>query len=74
METKPNDMAFAMSTVDGYYQDGLTKREYFAAMAMKGILDAGFEHDYCRSHSKDFAKSSVIMADAIIEELNKEQM
>lgn len=45
MEKKINNgdlPAFACTAYDfsggGYHQDGLTKREYFAAMAMQGIL------------------------------------
>lgn len=41
-ETKNQDLpAFASVAISGnhgYQQDGLTKREYFAAMAMQGIV------------------------------------
>jgi len=48
-------------------QQGLTKRELFAAMAMQGFLS-----DYqTNASTQAFAKVSVQMADALIEELNK---
>jgi ribonucleotide monophosphatase NagD (HAD superfamily) len=46
-----------------YFYGGLTKREYFAAMAMQGLLsnpNTIFETHY-----------AVIIADALIAELNK---
>ena len=47
---------------------GLTKREYFAAMAMQGILAQG-EYD----SSFQLAVDSVIMSDALIKALNEIQ-
>lgn len=44
---------------------GLTKREYFAAMAMQGLLADG--HYF----NKFIAETSRRMADVLIEELNK---
>lgn len=52
----------------GQYED-LTKREYFAAMAMQSLL--------CDSHYEAYpeaaAARAVLAADALIEELNKEK-
>lgn len=48
------------------YDDGLTKRELFAAMAMQGILASPFR---CES---GFAELSVCAADQLIAELAKE--
>lgn len=50
---------------NNYISTGLTKREYFAAMALQGLLanDSGF------ITSK--ARYAVKAADALIEELNK---
>ena len=46
-------------------QEGLTKREYFAAMAMQGLLaNDKVEHKYC-------VISAVEYADDLIEQLNK---
>lgn len=71
MKTNPNDKAFASPAsvyADGsidYPQEGLTKREYFAAMAMQGLLSDGdtFEHN---------VHFAVKVADLLIEQLNKE--
>lgn len=49
-------------------QEGLTKREYFAAMAMQGIIT---NKDGLDIKIERIAESSVDMADALIEELNK---
>lgn len=55
---------------------GLTKREYFAAAAMTGIVVpaiAGSHNNLTvKSNAEWLAKNAVIMADAIIAELNKE--
>ncbi len=47
--------------------DGLTKREYFAAMAMQGTL-VGIDE---KQNFKIIAEWSVQQADALIEALNK---
>jgi hypothetical protein len=47
-------------------QEGLTKREYFAAMALQGML-AKYGSDYQVQN----AKEAIYWADALIEELNK---
>lgn len=49
-------------------QIGLTKREYFAAMAMKGIIT---NKDGLDIKIERIAESAVDMADTLIEELNK---
>ncbi len=46
---------------------GLTKREYFAAMAMQGLANNFNIH----SESEDCAVTAVRFADALIEALNK---
>jgi len=46
---------------------GLTKREYFAAMAMQGFIASGV-----MGHKMSFAERAVIHADALIAQLNKE--
>ena len=71
-ETKANEPAFSKPAF--YHPDGaidlpnngLTKREYFAAMAMQGLL-AKFGSDYQVQN----AKEAIYWADALIEELNK---
>ncbi len=57
--------------VDGSYEEsyisgGLTKREYFAAMAMQGILSGQW-----LSNAEEVSNDAVIIADALINELNK---
>lgn len=48
-------------------QEGLNKREYFAAMAMQGIV--ADPNGYIMA--ADIAKGAVEIADALIEQLNK---
>ena len=52
---------------DHVIYQGLTKREYFAAMAMQGILSGA---QYLDNYEL-FAKHAVAAADALIAELNK---
>ena len=51
---------------NNYISTGLTKREYFAAMALQGFLS-------CNAHDsiEDDVKYAVKSADLLIEELNK---
>jgi hypothetical protein len=63
-ETKPNEPAFA--SIHTPLLKGLTKREYFAAMALQGML-AKYGSDYQVQN----AKEAIYWADALIEELNK---
>lgn len=54
------------------YYSGLTKREYFAAMAMQGILSNHLMIDNDINGSFEWvAKASVNLSDALINELNK---
>jgi ABC-type taurine transport system substrate-binding protein len=46
---------------------GLTKREYFAAMAMNGLLASQFKYE----ELADYATKARVAADALIAELNK---
>lgn len=48
---------------------GLTKREYFAAMAMQGLWQS--TTDQCYEDYERIAEMSVKQADALIEALNK---
>jgi hypothetical protein len=47
--------------------NGITKREYFAALAMQGLLADHLQE----GPSKRICKTSVMYADNLIEELNK---
>ena len=66
METKPNESINIIEYNNNYTSTGLTKREYFAAMAMQGLLTK-FGNDY----ELQIAKDAIYWADALIEELNK---
>lgn len=77
-ETKPNDAAFTVADtihpLTGERFDplnmGLTKREYFAAMAMQGLL----AHESSTSMSfEQTAEAACIQADALIKALNENQ-
>jgi len=57
-----------------YTTPGLTKREYFAGLAMQGLLH-NFRDNGMYEHSKSHpmvSKESVRCADSLIAELNKE--
>ena len=64
--TKPDEMAYPTPGVF----DGLTKREYFAAMAASSL--AGAYSEYREAHAVQVAKHAVEVADALIEALNKD--
>ena len=74
-ETHPNDQAFPRPASHSpefgptHPKLGLTKREYFAAMAMQGLLSTVPES----FNGREIAEISVNMADALIEALNKEK-
>ena len=61
----PNESAFAIPATDSYDKEGLTKREYFASMAMQCFAE-NFSPNYAVSRA-------VELADLLIEELNKQQ-
>ncbi len=62
----PNDMAFPDPT-DSSRRDtsGLTKREYFAGKMLEGAAE------YKPEHHADMVRCAVLLADALIAELNK---
>lgn len=71
MKTNPNDSAFAAFVDNGHYEDnmlieGLSKREYFAAAAMQGIISKPHEMD-----PDAVAECAVGYADALTAALNK---
>jgi len=77
--TNPNDPAFLVETVnvDGTPRPcGLTKREHFAAMAMNGlcsdIQNIGAALREGSNSAMGISAISVLYADALIAELNKE--
>jgi hypothetical protein len=65
MRTKAKGPAFPLISDDGYIINaGLTKREYFAAMALQGLLANNNNYKYS-------VISAVEFADDLIEELSK---
>jgi hypothetical protein len=70
-----NKNAPAFPATDGttaFYEPGLSKREYFAGVAMQGMLaNSTINQGY--SSSSDWARSAVEFADALINELSKPQ-
>lgn len=72
-KTNPKNAAFA----NMISSNGCTKREYFAALAMQGLLTRvpkrhGDETDLGIIEAKRIAAESRIMADLLIAELNLE--
>ena len=77
-KTKSDDGAFACVNETSHIQYGLTKREYFAALAMQGLLTRvpkrhGDETDLGIIEAQRIAAESRIMADLLIAELNLEE-
>lgn len=56
--------------VETYSSGGLTKREYFAGLAMQAILSKTFNH---MSIDDSVTIGAVMYADKLIDELNKRQ-
>jgi hypothetical protein len=68
MRTKAKGPAFPLISDEGYIINaGLTKREYFAAMALQGLLT----DNESANTREEFAGYAVKFADALIEELSK---
>jgi hypothetical protein len=68
METKKNESAFPIIAEDYIIDGGLTKREYFAAMALQGIIA---NKDGLDIKIERIVESAVDTADSLIEELSK---
>ena len=69
MKTQPNESATGYGFANQHIkhcENGLTKREYFAALAMQGILSGKIQ-----INSMFVADYSVECADELIEALNK---
>lgn len=76
--TNPNDPAFndeSNMSIGGHVHDqgykNLTKREYFAAMAMGAAMQYASGDGRYNMKAEDFAKSAIAYADALIKELSK---
>ena len=59
-----SERLFQLTCVLLYSERGLTKREYFAAMAMQGMLSA---HNPVFTKISDIAQGAYAMADAMLE-------
>ena len=75
MEKETKSSAGAFPLENGYHvEEGLTKREYFAAMAMQGLLSTnGSYFPDTQFMGELAAKASVKYADALINALNEEK-
>jgi len=67
MKTKPDDPVVVTQNANNPLY-GLTKREYFAAIAMQGMVSQNMG----LNSERHIAHHSVEFADALIERLNKE--
>ena len=70
-KTEPNQAAFAYFNEMNSWQTGLTKREYFAATAMQGILSSRGLQETINAGRQRWENFAVEMADNLIKELNK---
>lgn len=74
LKTVPNESAFPLTFSEdrlatGFVEPGLTKREWFAAMALQGTIAATpGDHGY---EFSDMAEDAVAYADELIKALNK---
>lgn len=72
--TNPNDTAFPDQHLIG---QGLTKREFFAAMAMQGLISNWLEiaeiTSALKGESLPLCTEAVRLSDKLIKELNKKE-
>lgn len=70
-----SNLAFPIDALSPWHK-GLTKREYFAAMAMQGFIANSQTLDELAHHGLDpneaCAKVAIMQADALIAELEKQ--
>jgi hypothetical protein len=69
METKPNEPIITLEYNNDYTSMGLTKREYFAAMALQAFITK-----YGIDCQEQHTKQAIFIADFFIEELNKKKI
>lgn len=65
----PAFASVAISGGESYQQDGVSKREYFAGLAMQGVMTHANLYqngEYCHDY---YAKMCVEMSDALLKEL-----
>ncbi len=76
-KTKGESLIHSFDGEELYNNSGLTKREYFAAMALQGICTpciAGSHNANNAQESQFKAEMAVRLSDALIAELNKEKV
>lgn len=68
MSNKINDggRAFPMSTVDGYSQDGMSLRDWFAGQALNGLLAANATYGGKTNNWPATANDAFAFADAML--------
>ncbi len=71
--TTKHSLAFPAIGAGKEFYKGLTKREYFAAMAMQGILSSRELQIVLSLDKCSFTEFAVKQADDLINELNKPQ-
>ncbi len=54
------------------YNEGITKREYFASMAMQGLVTR-YQNMINFESSYRISKDAIMLADALLKELEKEE-
>ena len=70
--TNGNDQAFPHNTFTDSHMQGLTKREYFAALCLQGFCsNEGWS--MTETNMEILSEGSVKQADALIVELNKDK-
>lgn len=77
--THPYSLAYPVNYINGNgdfsTEGGLTKREYFAAMAMKAILSTVDSNRVIDKSLADcISADAIVSADALIEALNKQEV
>ena len=65
-KTSANDSSFPVIAENYIIDGGLTKREYFAAIALQGLITK-----YGVDYQDEQIKQAIFVADIFIEELNK---
>lgn len=69
-----NGFTALLKNIKPEYGNGLTKREYFAGLAMQGLLASNDEDNYVNNHHvhpETVAKKALQCADALLTELSK---
>lgn len=68
MKTKPNDQVTPITLANEQLCEGLTKREYFAAMALQGLAANTFAWQELDPESQ--AELAVLYAEELVKALN----